>query len=77
MGSPILKIWHWTLKDEYSVEFLAFRKLISTLLEFCSSYTNPTSGSPPMHAWYLDREAPTRLYMITGYQSQELNMEAD
>lgn len=30
-----------------------------------------------MHAFYQDTADPARLFMITGYQSQELNAEAD
>lgn len=55
----------------------AFQSLITEIFDFYSSYTNPASGTPNMHFLYQDTKAPSRLLMITGYQSQNLNTEAD
>jgi len=74
---PITKFWLCTLKDPESINSPEFQHFITELLEFCSSYTNPEPGTPPMHAFYQDTADPARLFMITGYQSQELNTRAD
>jgi hypothetical protein len=74
---PITKFWLCTLKDPESINAPEFQHLITELLEFCSSWTNPEPDAPPMHAFYQDTVDSARLVMMTGYQSQELNTEAD
>lgn len=73
---PITKFWLCAFKDPDSVKSPEFQHLMTEILEFCSSYTNPEPDTPPMHAFYQDTADPARLFMITGYQSQELNDEA-
>lgn len=74
---PITKFWHCTLKDEQSINSPLFQKLVGDILDLTSSYPNPEGGTPLMHVLYQDINSPSRLFMITGYQSQELNTEAD
>lgn len=76
---PITKIWLCTLKDPNATSAPEFQQLIHELLGFCASYTNPSKDSalPPMHAFYQDTQDPAKLFMITGYPSQEMNTEAD
>ncbi|KAJ5116181.1 hypothetical protein N7456_000529 [Penicillium angulare] len=75
----ITKIWLCTLKDPSSVSTPEFQELITELLNFCGSYTNPAQDPalPPMHAFFQDTQDPAKLFMITGYPSQEMNTEAD
>ena len=74
---PIAKFWLSTLKDEQSVNSPAFLQLISEILDLCASYSGPESGMTHTHAFYQDINNPSRLFMITGYPSQELNIAAD
>lgn len=74
---PITKFWHCTLKDEQSINSPLFQKLVGDILDLTSSYTNSEGVTPLMHVLYQDINSPSRLFMITGYQSQELNTEAD
>ncbi|CAI7669267.1 unnamed protein product [Penicillium pancosmium] len=71
---PITKLWLSTLKNEQSVNSPGFLQLISEILDFCASHSGPESG---MHAFYQDINNASRLFMITGYPSQELNTTAD
>ena len=73
------KLWLSTLKDPKCASTPEFQQLITDLLDFCSSYTNPTkdADAPPMHAFFQDTQDPSKLFMITGYPSQEMNTEAD
>ncbi|KAJ5379044.1 hypothetical protein N7509_012163 [Penicillium cosmopolitanum] len=71
---PITKFWLSTLKNEQSVNSPVFLQFISEILDFCASHSGPGSG---MHAFYQDINNPSRLFMITGYPSQELNTAAD
>ncbi|KAJ6031070.1 hypothetical protein N7540_001802 [Penicillium herquei] len=76
---PMTKIWLCTLKDPSSISSPKFQQLITELLEFCASYTNPTTDDSalPMHAFFYNTKEPSQLFMITGYPSQEMNTEAD
>lgn len=74
---PIVKLWLCRLKDAQAVHSPDFRELLTNILEHTASYTNPEPGSRPMHAMYQDTNNESSLLMITGYQSQELNSEAD
>ncbi|KAJ5288818.1 hypothetical protein N7478_001848 [Penicillium angulare] len=76
---PMTKIWLCTLKDTRSISTPEFQELITELLNFCGSYTNPYKDPalPPMHAFFQDTQDPAKLFMITGYPSQEMNTEAD
>ncbi|KAJ5105298.1 hypothetical protein NUU61_002645 [Penicillium alfredii] len=74
---PITKFWLSTLKDKKSTDSPEFTQLLADILTLCSSYTNPDTASPRMHALYQDINNPAQLVMITGYPSQELNTEAD
>ncbi|KAJ5110814.1 hypothetical protein N7532_001349 [Penicillium argentinense] len=74
---PITKFWLSTLKDEQSVNSPAFLQLISEILDLCASHSGPESGMTHTHAFYQDINNPSRLFMITGYPSQELNIAAD
>ncbi|KAJ5703876.1 hypothetical protein N7493_011014 [Penicillium malachiteum] len=76
---PMTKIWLCTLKDPSSISSPKFQQLITELLEFCASYTNPTGDNSalPMHSFFQDTREPSQLFMITGYPSQEMNTEAD
>ena len=73
------KLWLSTLKDPKCASTPEFQQLITDLLDFCSSYTNPTkdADAPPMHAFFQDTQDPSKLFMITGYPSREMNTEAD
>ncbi|KAH8700272.1 hypothetical protein BGW36DRAFT_373766 [Talaromyces proteolyticus] len=74
---PITKLWHCRLREGCTADSPAFLQVLSEIFELCSSYTNPDPASPPMHIMYQDINDPAKLLMITGYQSQELNTEAD
>lgn len=74
---PITKLWHCRLKEGKTTNDPLFIQLLSEILEYCSSYTNPDPNSPQMHIMYHDINDPSKLLMITGYPSQELNTEAD
>ncbi|KAJ5313947.1 uncharacterized protein N7443_000831 [Penicillium atrosanguineum] len=71
---PMIKFWLSTLKEGKSIDSTAFQSMISDILEFCATYTKSDSEA---HAFYHDTKDPTRVLMITGYPSQELNAEAD
>ncbi|KAJ5725927.1 uncharacterized protein N7483_007284 [Penicillium malachiteum] len=68
---PMTKIWLSTLKDPSSISSPKFQQLITELLEFCASYTNPTADKsvPPMHVFFRNTKEPSQLFMITGYPS--------
>lgn len=72
----MIKFWLSTLKQGKSVESPAFQDIISEILDFCASYTKSDPDAPDSHAFYKDTKHPTRVLMITGYPSQELNTEA-
>ncbi|KAE8148354.1 hypothetical protein BDV25DRAFT_141877 [Aspergillus avenaceus] len=73
---PITKLWLCTLKEGKSLTDPALTQLLADILTLCTSYTNPNTLSP-MHAFYQVTNDPSHLFMITGYQCQELNTEAD
>jgi hypothetical protein len=74
---PVTKLWLSVLKDPQSIDSPDFRELVSEILNLCSSYTNPEPSGPQMHVLYRNINNPSQLLMITGYQSQELNTQAD
>lgn len=74
---PITKFWLCSLLPGHSVCDPDFRTLFAEVLQLCSSYTNPDPGTPEMHVLFQSVDNASQLMMITGYQSQELNTEAD
>ncbi|KAL4890749.1 hypothetical protein BDV59DRAFT_183562 [Aspergillus ambiguus] len=75
--APITKLWLCTIKDGKTITDPSFIQLLTDILKLCTSYTNPDTPSPHMHAFYQVVNKPSHLLMITGYPSQELNTEAD
>jgi hypothetical protein len=77
MARPITKFWLFSLLPGRSVSDPSFKALFAEILQLCSAYTNPDAGTPEMHVLYQSVDDASQLMMITGYQSQELNTEAD
>lgn len=75
---PITKFWHCRLREGCTVDSPTFTQLFSQILDLCSSYTNPNSDPmlSPQHIFYQDINNPSQLLMITGYQSEQLMLEA-
>lgn len=70
------KFWRFALKDDVTATSQPFTQLLTEIVEFCASYTNPDPALPQMHTFYKVSNAPSDVLLITGFPSQELNDEA-